>query len=305
MICKRCEVNYNIENISKKYVEKDPAKYELCVDCRKFRLCKFCQKEFKHHQNQTCSIECSKKMKEITNIKSGGEKHNFCRNSEHRKKWQKKLLLTEGISNVFQREDVKNKIKNKNIINYGVDNPSKSDIIKSKKQQTLSKTISENPDLYKNNWMILHKKFMKEIGYDPRLQAIGCASKESLLVFNKLIDWCLLQGISDQDIYLGIEGSKEYFIKSGKSIFFYDFTIRTKKLIIEFHGTAFHVNLEDPMYEKWRHPFTGEDWKQNIKNRKIKNNKATKRGFKLLEIWSNKNPEENLEICKKFITENI
>lgn len=302
--CKRCDVEYSIENISKRYINKDPSKYEYCSDCRKIKKCPICEIEFKHHQNQTCSNICAKKMKELTNLKSGGATHNFCRTSNHRKSWEDRLLNEEGIINVFQREEVKNKIKKTNIETIGVDNPSKSEIIKDKKKKTLSNTLSENPNLYKKNWLIIHKKLMKEFGYDPRLHVVGRASKESLLVFNRLFDWCLSIGIEESDIFFGVDGKNEYFIKSGKSIFFYDFTIKSHNIIIEFHGTAFHVNLDDPLYEEWRNPFTGENWKENIRKRKIKNNKAKRKRFNMLEIWSNVDPDTNLEFCKKFIIEN-
>jgi len=186
-----------------------------------------------------------------------------------------------------------------------VDNPSKSSEIKLKKRKTLKKTLSINPELYKNNWHKTHQRFLDELGYDPRLHLFGKSSKESLEIFTPLLDWCLSIGIDYDDIYLGIDGKNEFFLSSNKKIYFYDFTIRSKKIIIEFHGVCFHANINDPLLEEWRNPFTSETWKENIKKTKVKNNKAIRKGFKLLEIWSNIPYDESLESCKKFIIENI
>lgn len=304
--CTRCSIEYTNNGVSKKLIQSEPDKYlKLCKDCRKYKKCGGCGKEFKHHQNQTCSKACSKVMKEKTYIKNYGASHNFSKESKSRKNWEERLLQEEGITNVFQRELVKDRLKETWTKNYGVDNPSKSELIKEKKSKTLKKTLIKNPNLYKDIWKNIHENFMNELGYDPRLHAIGKASKESLIVFEPLIEWCLLNGIDYDDIYLGIDDKQEYFIQTDKKIYFYDFCIRSKKIIIEFHGTAFHANLKDPNINEWRHPFTGESAKKNIHNTYIKNKKAIRNGFRLLEIWSNEDPNTNLEICKEFINNNI
>jgi hypothetical protein len=47
-----------------------------------------------------------------------------------------------------------------------------------------------------------------------------------------------------------------------------------------------------------------KDWKTNIKKTNIKNKAALKRGFKILEIWSDIKVDENIKNCKNFINEN-
>jgi len=304
--CTKCSIEYTNNGVSKKLIESEPEKYlNFCKDCRKIKKCGGCGKEFKHHQNKTCSKECSKNMKEKTAIKNYGEPHNFSRESRSRKEWQSRLLEEEGISNVFQRDSIKNKLKETWNRNYGVDNPSKSELIKIRKSKTLKETLRKNPNLYKENWKAAHQNFIDELGYDPRLHAIGKASKESLIIFEPLIRWCLSEGIDYDDIYLGVDGKREYFIQTNKKIYFYDFCIRSKKIIIEFHGTSFHANPNDENVNEWRHPFTGETAKINLHNTNIKNKKAIQKGFSLIEIWSNEDPNTNLEICKKFIKNNI
>ena len=96
-VCKRCGDTYNIDNISKKYIEKDVEKYKLCSNCRKYNICKNCGDEFHHKQNKTCSIKCTKELKEKSFLLSCGTKHNFYKNSKSRIDWEKNLLENEGI----------------------------------------------------------------------------------------------------------------------------------------------------------------------------------------------------------------
>lgn len=58
-----------------------------------------------------------------SNLERYGKPHNFCKNHPSRIKWESDLLKTEGISNVFQRISVKEKIKETLIERYGVDHP--------------------------------------------------------------------------------------------------------------------------------------------------------------------------------------
>ena len=303
-ICKRCEVEFSINNISLKYIEKNKEKYELCSKCRKYKFCKNCGDEFHHKQNQTCSKKCTQELKEKSFMISCGSKHNFCKNSKSRIEWENKLLDNEGIVNIFQRVDVKEKIKKTIFDKYGVDSISKSEIIKLKKKETLNKTIKSKPNLYADNWKNTHDNFIKEIGYDPRLHIFGRASKESTKVFKPLIDWCLSIGIEYDDIYLGLDEKNEYFIKS-ENIYFYDFVIRSKKIIIEFNGIAFHAKPEQLNKNEWFNPFTKENAKDNIEKSKLKYKVAEDKGFVVLEIWSDLNHLDNLELCKKFIIDKI
>ena len=299
--CKRCNKEYSIKMVSKDYINKYPEKYEYCSYCRKYKFCKNCGKEFHHKQNESCSIKCANELKEKSYLISCGAKHNFYKESSSRKDWEKEILEKEGITNIFQRNDVKDKIKKVILKKYGYYNVSKSNIIKVKKKDTLLKTIKNNPSFYKNNWWKNHNIFMEELGYDPRLHIFGKASQESLLVFKKLIKWCINEGINDNDIYIGYENKNEYFIRFEDKIYFYDFTIRSKKIIIEFNGICFHSKI---INENWKNPFTNETSIEEINKRTLKNKVAKENGFKILEIWSDILPDNNIEMCKKFIYEN-
>jgi very-short-patch-repair endonuclease len=112
--------------------------------------------------------------------------------------------------------------------------------------------------------------------------------------------------IKNNDIYIGVGTRKEYFLKSEvNNIFFYDFTIKSKKIIIEFNGVAFHAKPEFLEKNEWFNPFTKENAHDNIEKSKIKYQVAKDKGFEVLEIWSDIDIIDNLDLCKKFIIDRI
>lgn len=58
-----------------------------------------------------------------TSMNNSGVEHNFKFNAPSRLEWQRRLLKTEGITNVFQRQEVKEKIRQSMLVEYGVENP--------------------------------------------------------------------------------------------------------------------------------------------------------------------------------------
>lgn len=58
-----------------------------------------------------------------TNLDRTGYRHNFCKDSPSRLAWQTRLKEEEGISNVFQRQSVKDSIQESYMIKYGVKHP--------------------------------------------------------------------------------------------------------------------------------------------------------------------------------------
>jgi hypothetical protein len=94
-------------------------------------------------------------------IKHYGVRHNFCKESTNRKKWEAKLLKKEGIINVFQRKSVIKKIKETLYRKYGVEK------------------VSELPRLGRLSFSFWHKyilEYLLNIGYTP---------KKELLLFSK------------------------------------------------------------------------------------------------------------------------
>ena len=61
-----------------------------------------------------------------------------------------------------------------------------------------------------------------------KLVRLGTASKESLKLFIPLYKFCRKNGIERKDIFLGVNGSKEFYLNDN-GFKLYDFTIRSKK----------------------------------------------------------------------------
>ena len=156
--CIRCGENFYISMISKKYLNKNPEQYKLCSYCRKYRKCLNCEKEFHNKQNQTCSKKCAKELKEKSWLISCGASHNFSNKSSSRKEWENRLLIEEGITNVFQREDVKKKSKITCKKKYGVENYSSSDECKDKIKKTNLKKYGVDNYSKTEEWLISFKE---------------------------------------------------------------------------------------------------------------------------------------------------
>ncbi len=127
------------------------------------------------------------------------------------------------------------------------------------------------------------------------------ASKESLSVFLPLIKILKEKNNIDRnEIYIGDDTSNEFFLRDGHEIFFYDFTIPNKKLIIEYNGTLFHPKNEN---SDWINPFSKIDAKTAFNKQKRKIELAKSNGFQVLEIWSD--DIEPLSICLDFLVDKI
>lgn len=159
--CKNCG---KIFWTSKKYKN---SKY--CHTCRKnHKNCEICGKEI-FVQARTCSKECAYELRKKSWKKTCNADHNFSKNSLSRKKWEKRLWENEGIINVWQRKEVKDKCKQLHLKNLGVENPSSSILIKKKKRKifenkgiwTPLELLSEYQIYCHNVWEITHEHIRK------------------------------------------------------------------------------------------------------------------------------------------------
>lgn len=129
---------------------------------------------------------------------------------------------------------------------------------------------------------------------------VGGVSKESIKFFTKLYKWLRKNSICKRsDIYWGISGSKEYWLKRNNDIRFYDFTIKNLNIIIEYNGIAFHAKHGD---FDWKSAF-GANYEDSIKNDKFKKELAEFFNYQIFYVWSNENLETSLEELKRIILE--
>jgi very-short-patch-repair endonuclease len=129
-------------------------------------------------------------------------------------------------------------------------------------------------------------------------------SIESILFFKKIYKKIRLI-LKREEIYWGIKGSKEYFLYDNelKKIFFYDFTIPSLKIIIEYHGKRYHPNPKWD-YEKWKKwSFLGMSADEKRKMDEYKNNIAIKMGFDVIEIFYDDIKENTHDKLSEIIIE--
>lgn len=134
----------------------------------------------------------------------------------------------------------------------------------------------------------------------------GRASKESLKFLIPLYKKLRENGIERNDIYIGLKGSKEYFlIDEHNKIYFYDFTILSKKIIIEYNGEKFHPNLkykDTEKWNKWKSPFSKLNADNVLIRDLYKEHLAINKGFVFYKVYSSDNLELKLqEIYEKAV----
>lgn len=176
--------------------------------------------------------------------------------------------------------------------------------IYSKRAITMSlKPESDLKDMYRRQDSGSFEYCLRKCNYDrdfanilygelirKRIVPFGKASKESLKYFMPLYKVLRRNGIRREDIYFGVNGSNEYGIFSHDGINkyrFYDFTILSKRLIIEYDGAYWHSTAVADT------------------NDKFKDNLAKINGFKLLRISSTDDLRTNKLKIENFINENI
>lgn len=101
--------------------------------------------------------EKSKEKRKQTHLKRYGYPHNFCKDSPSRKEWEDRLLKEEGITNVFQRKEVIEKIKNTIVTKYKNEDPRSPLIRGSKVYSSIHKEVVEELLKYNINLRIEHK----------------------------------------------------------------------------------------------------------------------------------------------------
>jgi hypothetical protein len=140
-------------------------------------------------------------------------------------------------------------------------------------------------------WIIRCEKYKTSIKKNLQNRKTGgYVSKESLRFFIPLYKFCRKLGLKRNEIYFGINGSREFFIKDtsfeenvGK---FYDFCIPKLNLIIEYHGTFWHPKNS----EEWENPW--KSFAEAFESDKYKENLAKKRNMEYHIVWSDENLNE-------------
>lgn len=117
--------------------------------------------------------------------------------------------------------------------------------------------------------------------------ALGRASKESLTIFTPLLS---LLNSKNIQYYLGVENNRDWFIYDNytERPYFYDLTIPSKSLIIEYHGEMYHPN-PDWSAEKlalWTCLFSNKSAVEVFTSDAYKRKIAKDAGWNLIEIYA-------------------
>ena len=140
--------------------------------------------------------------------------------------------------------------------------------------------------------------------FNSRQVSASKASKESLKVLIPFYKYLRKNGITKEDVYWGISGSSEYFIRENEKFVTFDFTIKSKCIIIEYNGTAWHAKSKE---SDWVSPY-GKSANDSYEYDKQKREMANRKGFTVITIWSDINHKINLQkIIQQYenITNNI
>jgi very-short-patch-repair endonuclease len=111
----------------------------------------------------------------------------------------------------------------------------------------------------------------------------------------------LNSGISDDEIFFGYNDKREWYIwaELKNKIFFYDFCIRSKKIIIEFQGSKFHFNKEKHN-DSWRSLYSNQTPEESMLYDNSKKILAEQNGFILLYVWDTDDVDEFLNNLKNI-----
>ena len=128
--------------------------------------------------------------------------------------------------------------------------------------------------------------------------ACSKSSKEAYYFFIPIYKYLRKNGIEKFDIYWGVGDSNEWFVNFENNIFFYDFTIKSLNIMIEYHGVGFHPKEGQT---EWKSIYGDICYDYKINFDKLKETNAIKNGFEYIKVFS----DENLKNKQSEIIEYI
>ena len=131
--------------------------------------------------------------------------------------------------------------------------------------------------------------------YGAKVPVAG-VSKESLRFLIKVYKILRKNGIDKNDIVWGISGRKEFVLTdfTKKRSYFYDFVIKSKKVIIEYNNLFWHPREG----EEWR---GFADYSEAMDSQKLKEELAISRGYTVHYVWN----DDDLEQKATYLSEVI
>jgi hypothetical protein len=121
-------------------------------------------------------------------------------------------------------------------------------------------------------------------------------SKESLKFLVKLYKVIRKNGIPKNDIIWGISGNKEFVLTDfdNNRSYFYDFVIKSKKIIIEYNNLFWHPRD----IKEWK---GFGDYDKILEYQEIKKNLAISRGYALYYVWNDENLDQKINYLSEVV----
>lgn len=129
-------------------------------------------------------------------------------------------------------------------------------------------------------------------------KSAGYVSKSSLKFFVPLYRKVRRLGVAREDIYFGVSGSREFFIRHSGDFNrgrFFDFAIPKINLILEYNGVYWHPRDR----ASWKNVFTSFDDAMSVEREK--EHLCDMRGYTLLKIWEDDNLIEKMDEILQLI----
>lgn len=125
------------------------------------------------------------------------------------------------------------------------------------------------------------------------------SSRKADLLFKSLYKFFRREGFKRDDIQCNLNKG-ELFIREVDQIYFYDFCLKPKRMIIEFNGEHVHARKEtmtEEEFSSWRHAYSKISASEYLEKNSKKIEAAQKRGYNLYEVWS-----KDLDNFEKIVT---
>ncbi len=310
------------ENFIKRYGEKEGKK--------KYKeYCKSKSHSLENYIRRHGEEEGKKKYKEYwenTNFSTSIEA--FMRRHGNEDGQKKHIEFCEKMSRYFSGELCEDKEKYKEMVkrrsksiaqnDYPRDNNSLQSCIKRYgesegliRYKQLIKKQKENNDICIEKWLKLgfsekDAKVIVKNKQAERTVKCGKASKISLVFFEKFIDALKKEfKIEDNDYYIGVGNSKEYYINNKGKIFLYDFAVPKLNLIVEFHGICFHPKTPEDNIELFPFFETQQQVQEALEKDQLKKWVALERNFfNYFTVFEDENYEDTITNIMTSLKEN-
>lgn len=144
-------INIITEDLPKNSMYKIQVKCDICGNEKELSYNKYL-KNFEKYKIYCCSNKCSYFKNKKTKLEKYGDE-----NFSNKEKYKQTCLERYGVDNIFERKEIKEKIKNNNLKKYGFESPNSSEIVKeNKKKSFLNKYGVDNyfkTEEYKNKML--------------------------------------------------------------------------------------------------------------------------------------------------------